>query len=91
MSFSFTPILVDSVISTLKNLKASKSKGLDKIPAKILKYIAPPLTVIFNLSLSTGIYIDKWKHARVYLRFLNLEIDYIVKLLSSYFHITSSE
>lgn len=69
INFSFSPILVDSVNSTLKNLKASKSTGLDKIPAKILKLsssvIAPSLTFILNLSLSTGIYINEWKHARV--------------------------
>ena len=65
----FSPILVDSVASTLRNLKACKATGLDKIPAKILKLsaniIAPSLTFIFNLSLATGIYIDEWKQARV--------------------------
>jgi hypothetical protein len=54
---------------TLRNLKANKSTGLDKIPAKILKLasdiIAPSLTFIFNLSLATGIYVDDWKRARV--------------------------
>ena len=67
--FEFSPILVDSVASTLNGLKASKATGLDKIPAKILKLssniIAPSLTFIFNLSLTTGIYIDEWKYARV--------------------------
>ena len=47
----------------------SKSTGLDKIPAKVLKIassiIAPSLTFIFNLSLSSGIFIDDWKNARV--------------------------
>ena len=65
----FSPILVDSVASTLRILKACKATGLDKIPAKILKLsaniIAPSLTFIFNLSLATGIYIDEWKQARV--------------------------
>ena len=55
----FSPILVDSVASTLRDL----------IPAKILKLsaniIAPSLTFIFNLSLATGTYIDEWKQARV--------------------------
>jgi hypothetical protein len=54
---------------TLRNLKANKYTGLDKIPVKILKLasdiIAPSLTFIFNLSLATGIYVDDWKHARV--------------------------
>ena len=53
----------------MNNLKANKSTGLDKIPAKILKLsaeiIAPSLTYIFNLSLESGIYINEWKRARV--------------------------
>ena len=65
----FSPILVDSVASTLRGLKACKATGLDKIPAKILKLsaniIAPSSTFIFNLSLATGIYVDEWKQARV--------------------------
>ena len=67
MRFSNLP--VESVASTLKNLKVTKSTGLDKIPAKVLKIassiIAPSLTFIFNLSLSSGIFIDDWKNARV--------------------------
>ena len=55
---------------TLKNFKVSKSTGLDKIPAKVLKIassiIAPSLTFIFNLSLSSGIFIDDWKNALVW-------------------------
>ena len=65
----FSLILVDSVASTLRDLKACKATGLDKIPAKILKLsaniIAPSLNFIFNLSLVTGTYIDEWKQARV--------------------------
>ena len=42
---------------------------MDQIPAKILKLsadiVAPSLTFIFNLSLTTGIYVDEWKQARV--------------------------
>ena len=47
----------------------SKSTGLDKIPTKVLKIassiVAPSLTFIFNWSLSSGIFIDDWKNARV--------------------------
>jgi hypothetical protein len=47
----------------------SKATGVDNIPAKVLKaashIIAPSLTVIFKQSLSTGIYINDWKLARV--------------------------
>ena len=60
---------MENVELTLKNLKVSKSTGLDKTPAKVLKFassiIAPSLTFIFNSSLSTGIFIDDWKNARV--------------------------
>lgn len=67
--FRFSQIDVVSVALTLKNLKASKATGLDKIPAKILKLssdiIAPSLTAIFNLSLVTGIFVHDWKFARV--------------------------
>ena len=54
---------------TLKNLKVSKATGLDGIPAKILKLssniISPSLTYIFNLLISTGIFVDDWKKAKV--------------------------
>ena len=56
--FRFSNIPVKNFALTLKNLKVSKSTGLDKIPAKVLKIassiIAPSLTFIFNLSLSSG-------------------------------------
>ena len=68
-SFHFSQIEIHNVYSILNNLKANKSTGLDKIPAKILKLsaeiIAPSLTYIFNLSLASGIYINEWKRARV--------------------------
>jgi hypothetical protein len=59
--FSFVNVLVDNVLLTLRHLQTSKSTGLDNISAKMLKIvaniIAPSLTNIFNLSLSTGIFI----------------------------------
>ena len=68
-SFHFSQIEIHNVYSILNNLKANKSTGLDKIPAKILKLsaeiIAPSLTYIFNLSLASAIYINEWKRARV--------------------------
>ena len=60
---------MENVALTLKNVKVKKSTGLDKIPTKVLKnassIIAPSLTFIFSLSLSSGIFIDDWKNARV--------------------------
>ena len=51
------------------NLKISKATGVDGIPAKILKLscniIAPSLTYSFNLSISTGVFVDDWKRAKV--------------------------
>ena len=70
LPFCFFEISIENVSMTLRNLKANKSTGQDKIPAKILKLasdiIAPSITFIFNLSLAThGIYVDDWKRARV--------------------------
>lgn len=67
--FKISKISVYNAVSTLQSQKACKSTGMDKIPAKILKLLAsiisPSLTHIFNLSLTTGICVDDWKHARV--------------------------
>ena len=66
--FSFENVLVENVLLTLRHLQTSKSTGLDIISAKMLKIaahiIAPSQTDIFNLSLSTGIFINDWKNAR---------------------------
>ena len=67
--FYFSDISVSNVALRLQHLKASKATGIDNIPAKVLKaashIIAPSLTVIFKQSLSTGIYLNDWKLARV--------------------------
>ena len=68
-SFRFMLIPVDNVLKTLRYLNVSKGAGLDKIPAKMLRIaadiIAPSLTYIFNLSLSTGVFVENWKDTRV--------------------------
>ena len=67
--FCFSPISITTTLNNLNKLKTSKATGLDKIPAKSLKIsstiIAPSLTYIFNLSITTGIFVDDWKDARV--------------------------
>ena len=67
--FHFRTISVNSVALRLSSLSASKSTGMDNIPAKVLKItaniIAPSLTYIFNLSLESGIYVDDWKLAKI--------------------------
>ncbi len=60
---------MDDIICQLRNLKISKSTGIDNIPAIALKLsaevIGPSLTWIYNLSIKTGIYVDEWKKAWV--------------------------
>ena len=67
--FHFRTISVNSVALRLSSLSASKSTGMDNIPAKVLKItaniIAPSLTYIFNSSLESGIYVDDWKLAKI--------------------------
>ena len=57
------------VLRLLNSIDANKSTGPDKIPSKILKMtailIAKPLTIIFNKSLSVGIFPNLWKTAVV--------------------------
>ena len=53
----------------LANLDSSKSIGADDISARMLKAnacsIAPSLTKLFNLSLTTGTVPNEWKIARI--------------------------
>ena len=65
---SFT-ISSAEVEQCLKNLDNNKSPGPDSIPIKALKYcyksLSPPLTAIFNHSIKSGIFPNKWKNAYV--------------------------
>ena len=67
--FIFEKTTTDHILSLLSKLCKSKATELDKISAKLLKecpdLIAESLTLIFNQSLSTGIFPDEWKSARV--------------------------
>ena len=60
---------VDDVASLLSELDITKSSGPDNISPGILKEcaheLAPSLTGIFNLSLSTGELPSDWKTANV--------------------------
>ena len=57
------------IISVVNNLKKNSSQGADSISPRvahcITKYVAPQLSSIFNKSLSTGIFPDSLKIARV--------------------------
>ena len=62
-------VFPEQVMEILKNLKNSKSTGLDHIDVGIVKLIAddilPSLTHIINLSLNTSTFPDAWKVAKV--------------------------
>ena len=55
--------------SLLSRLSKSKATGLDKISARLLRecadLIASSLCLIFNCSISTGIFQDEWKCSKV--------------------------
>ena len=59
----------DEILSLLLNLDVTKSSGPDGISSRILKEcareLAPSLTYLFNISLSTGELPDDWKKANV--------------------------
>lgn len=60
---------VSDVFFAFRRFKSSTCTGPDGIPAYILKacqdYLIKPLAFIFNLSLQTGTYPDRWKVSRV--------------------------
>ena len=67
--FEVPPLTVAETQKLLKSLPTDKATGLDGIPSKVLScaanQIAPAICKIINLSLETGVFPDKWKHAKV--------------------------
>lgn len=63
-------ITTDLIMNAVRDLKCSTASGPDGIPSLILKRCATalvnPLMLIFNLSLSSGIYPKCWKESYVY-------------------------
>ena len=63
-------ITEDEVLGVLNNMDPNKSSGNDNLPAKLLKMsaiiIKTPLTKLFNMSLSQGIFPTSWKEAIIY-------------------------
>lgn len=63
------PVTESEVINVIKSLKNKDSSGYDGISNNILKFcvkdISKPLTSIFNLSLETGVFPDRFKYAIV--------------------------
>ncbi len=70
-SVSFNIPLVDYeyVLKELLSLKDGNAVGLDGLPPKLLHIAAPviarPLTRIFNMSITSGIFPDEWKTGKV--------------------------
>ena len=69
LSFSLQPVTVPIVLEQLKCLKPNKAIGLDRISSRLLKdgteVVAPLLTYIINLSLSSGRFPENWKLAKI--------------------------
>ena len=68
-TFELKPTSVPKVLVLLSRLCKSKSTGLDKISAKLLRecadLIAESLCTIFNQSIVSGIFPDEWKLSKV--------------------------
>ena len=62
-------ITTSAVCRKLLGLSAYKASGPDGIPARLLKKFAPelaePVTVIFNRSVSTGVFPERWKDSHL--------------------------
>ena len=67
--FQLCPTSVNKGFSLLNELNKSKTTGLDKISARLIRECADliciPISDIFNQSISLGIFLDDWKCARV--------------------------
>ena len=68
-SFVFEKIQLMSIVNQLKQLKLNKAAGVDNILCRLLRAaadtIAPSLTYIYNLSLSTGAFPNEWKTTKI--------------------------
>ena len=67
--FCFTPTNSSQVLLLLNKLSKSKATGLDKISARLIRECADLICMsickIFNCSLTTGVFSDDWKSAKV--------------------------
>ena len=59
----------DQVLKLCKDIKISKSSGIEDVGAKVLKdafmVLVPQLVFMFNLSFSKGLFPDSWKRATI--------------------------
>ena len=67
--FNLRKITVSEVRKALKDLKSKKATGVDGVPSRLLKdgsdALAPPLPVIFNLTIEQNVIPAEWKKAKV--------------------------
>ena len=67
--FTFSPMQHLELLKAMNKFKTSQGSGLDRISSFFLKagmpILAQPLSQLFNLSLSLGLFPDCWKIARV--------------------------
>jgi hypothetical protein len=67
--FDIPPMTDEFVLRELRSLSPKKATGLDGVSARLLKAaageIAPSLTKVFNLSISTNVFPSQWKLAKV--------------------------
>ena len=67
--FSLEPVHPDEVMAIIKNLKNSKSTGLDNIDSYVIKLaghsILPAITHIVNLSIRDASFPGTWKTEKV--------------------------
>ena len=68
-TFIFAPVVSEQVALAMNKIKTSHGYGLDEISSFFLKIAMPvlaePLSQLFNLSLSAGVFPDQWKIARI--------------------------
>ena len=68
-SISALHVSASGIAKLLANLKVGKASGPDDIPTRALRELAqelaPPLSFIFNQSLTSGVIPDDWKNANV--------------------------
>ena len=68
-SFFIKPITYIEIEEIISSFRNGKSTGPYSIPVKLLKilspYISQPLAIIFNASVTLGVFPDKLKYAKV--------------------------
>ena len=66
---SVITLSTDEVYKVLSTLNPSKSPGPDEVTSRLLKdlalELAGPLTCLFNKSMASGQFPDKWKYANL--------------------------